>query len=476
LSKVATAPRTRGPLRWERDWEVEGRRVTQASRRLENLVRESTRTVGEGEEAAFAFGQWIGAPEDKERGRGQHGIYGTAAGLEVVSRGRQSEGDLKVIDGCWSYLRPRLADGPERMRQSYIVLRQAMVLRSLSALNWTLTHRSPKVAVTGSEVRALAEELLGELRRAKEDEEGRGPVRIWVNWSSAGRETTEVRGFRFASTSPDVPTFANTWAFHQAAVLTAVTAAFRCGLLSEPEDHLVADHVATLTRWCGQVLGEDPADPVMLRVAMYAGWAIQGLPFGQAANEEERDSLAALYDALEPEDRNALVKGLKGAVRSVLGDPALQTDLHLPFLYRMREDGRPVDPDVEETYRQEHLVVPTVPITISLTARLGGRLRFDRGHLALVSKVCGCLEATKPTVVPAQPTAANGTVNFAYLRVALRDVERCFGELATESLRQRLVQRYPIWGMLKAFLTSKFGLLLAGAFLSAVVADLLGLL
>jgi hypothetical protein len=464
-------------LHWERDWAGERQRVHDALRKLEDLIRSSTRFVGGdgGQERFVAFGQWVGEPEETATRRGQHGVYGTAAGIEVMSRASLRDTDMETIDGAWSYLNSRLS-GPKRASQFYIVLRQAMVLRALSALDQTLKQRSPDVRVNVDEVSALAEDLLVELKRSIYRDDDGPAVRIWVNWPTAGQERTEVAGYRFASSSRDAPSFAITWAFHQAAVLNAITAGFRTDLLRQPEDFLVEDHVGTLLRWCNHILEDGTLDPVAVRVAMFAGWALLGLSNGQSGNEDEQDVLAAMFDSVDVVDREKLARGLKGAVRSALKDPALQTDLHLPFLYRLPEAGETGAGEKEDRYRQEHLVVPTVPIMLSLVARLGGRLRFDGHYLNLLSAVCGCLLANRPTVVPAQPTSANGTVNFSYLRTALREVEASLHGLAGESFKERLRQRLSLRQRVAAVAANKWGWLWISAGASAILGSFLTLL
>jgi len=141
---------------------------------------------------------------------------------------------------------------------------------------------------------------------------------------------------------------------------------------------------------------------------------------------------------------------LRAAIREVLADPALQTDLHLPFIYRFPDgqgsEGK-TDDESDDPYRQEHLVVPTVPTLLMLGSRLSRSLAFERRYFDLTSTVIACLRGSNPTVVPAQATAANGTVNMVYLRSALVEVGETFDAISGKSgwwrLRRVVARRWP---------------------------------
>ena len=440
-AKKATGRRRRPGLR-TKHWRQARAELDEAIAKLEERVRGSTRTVsGPGaDESCLAFGQWVGAPEDKTTRRGQHGIYGTAAGIEILASGNGLDGAADVISQAWTYLSWKLGPGRERKRQFYILLRQAMVLRALGALDWAMRNWDEPPGVKSEGLRELSEDLLDQLKAARHDK-ATDSVNVWVDWPSGDDPDTCVQGYRFASKSEDAPRLATIWAFHQAAVLNAIAICFRCGLTSQPDQYLVEHHVKTLVRWCNHVLSTEDPDPVALRVALFAGWSILGLDRGQ--KPEYRDHMGRLFDDVPDDHRKELKRGLERAIRSVLGEEALQTDLHLPFLYRLpdeRLEGNEDDAQ-EVEYRQEHLVVPTVPIMISLVVRLEGPLRFDHRYLDLLHTVMSSLSKGAPPVVPAQPTAANGTVNLAYLRGALEEVGESLDEIAKESFGWRLVKR-----------------------------------
>lgn len=470
----ATRKRRRPGLRAKR-WREAKSDLEEANARLEQRVRGSTRTVNGPRpgEQCLAFGQWVGPPEDKQTRRGQHGIYGTAAGIEILAGGTGSNGSGAVISEAWTYLDWRLGPGGARKPQFYIVLRQAMVLRALCSLDWAIRNWSEAPAVGPEKLHDLSGELLAELKRAKE-KQGGGEVDFYIDWPSGDDPETSVWGYRFASKSPDAPRLATTWAFHQAAVLNAITVCFRSGLASEPDQYLTHEHVEKLVEWCNHVLGAGEPDPVAMRVALFAGWSVLGLD--RAQRPDQRDHMAALLDAVSGAQRQKLERGLERAVRRTLREEALQTDLHLPFLYRLPEDGLATgDDDAEEVeYRQEHLVVPTVPIVLSLVARLEGPLRFDQKYKDLLQTVTSCLTASAPTVVPAQPTAANGTVNLAYLRSALSEVAESLEHIAGESIGWRLVKRVR-WRRVIPDFFQRWYREIIGAVIGAVIAVALGI-
>ncbi len=402
-------------------------------------------------EPCTAFGQWVVEPQESTAKHGQHGIYGTAAGLEILAGANEPDSYGPMIAAAWSYLHQGLGKSPKRMSQFYIVLRQAMVLRSLAKLDWAIRNWDPAPpGVEREEVRALAGELLEELADAKHREgDQTEPQEVRVDWLSAMRKMEWVEGYRFASTSPDAPNLATNWAFHQAAVLNAVAACFERGLLDDPAAYLTKDHVRSMVRWCNRVLGGSPPDPVAMRVALFAGCAVLGL-------DEHREGgaahgrMAGLLERVDERERRQMDGLLRTAIREVLADPALQTDLHLPFIYRFRDErgGADVSVDhVDDPYRQEHLVVPTVPTLLSLGSRLSRSLAFEHRYFDLTATVIGCLRGSNPTVVPAQATAANGTVNMAYLRNALIEVAETFDAITGKSwwwrLRRVIARRWP---------------------------------
>ena len=440
-AKDATHKRRRPGL-LTKHWRQAKTDLDTANAKLEQRVRESRRTVsgpGPGE-SCLAFGQWVGAPEEKATRRGQHGIYGTAAGIEILASGEGTDGENDIISQAWTYLGWKLGPGRERKRQFYIVLRQAMVLRAIGALDWAIKNWAEPPAIELERLHKLSDALLAELEIAKDGGDG-DPVSLWIDWPSGDDADTSVLGYRFASKSPDAPRLATTWAFHQAAVLNAITVCFRCGLAPGPDRYLVGRHVKTLVQWCNHILGAGDPDPVAVRVALFAGWSVLGLDHEQ--RPDRRDHMGKMFEAVPASQRQKLQQGLERAVHRTLREEALQTDLHLPFLYRLPEAARDgVEDDIEEEeYRQEHLVVPTVPILLSLVARLKGPLRFDQRYLDLLQTVTISLTTSTPPVVPAQPTAANGTVNLAYLRSALGEVEKSLDDIAAESVGWRLVKR-----------------------------------
>jgi hypothetical protein len=171
----------------------------------------------------------------------------------------------------------------------------------------------------------------------------------------------------------------------------------------------------------------------------------------------------SLSDDLARRLRHALT----AAVRRVLTAPLLRGDLHFAYFYRLDGVGGP--PDADDRYRQEHFVVPTVPILLSLVSRLDDRLLFRRQVSELISSVTQALLA-KPTprVVPQQPSGANGTVNMVYLHDALAEIHDELRHTASLSRSKRAAlllreRRPPATILNNGWTTMTVGVALGGA-------------
>lgn len=549
-----------------RTWEGQASEVRELLERIEDLVLRSERKVEPGGEVAF--GQYIAPPDGSEK-QGQYGIFGTAAGLEILASSVRRKNWLpaaiasgqaaiwrRQVLGSWLHLQRRLVpvDGSPAP-QSELVLRQAQVLRSLVAIDDIFVETvgvagadSPAASFPPTELaratstervaatRATLTEAVVTLTGQPPDEETPNPqsqdadasasgeleapmllagapagtdsasfaaaieeLRLtWPEWAVAkanhafanailrelkkSREESiilkvsnrprpginAVPGYRFASTSDYKPGRRQSWAFHQAAVLSALLRANWSNFISleaaaefwSPADaSLLFDYA---TDALSTAKDED------FRVGLFAAWSLLHLDqqaFDRSPMQGERlefqhtrtpdhqfSHFGVTRGQLEPDEIEKLRVIARAAAKVTLRDQLLQTDLHEPFFYRInRSDadaGLGEDDDFSQSrYRQEHFVVPTTPILLSIIARTDDTLLVLPAAQELLQRIANALSpADVEHVVPGQPSGANGMVNMAYLHEALCEIHDAFMRLAGRSWGSRLwmVVRYPV--------------------------------
>lgn len=519
-----------------------------------------------------AFGQYV-APADDDQLRGQHGIYGAAAGLEILAGAVRrnhlmrpetqpgvgpAEEWRRQLLGTWLFLQHQLMPGDSRppAEHFHLVLRQSQVLRALSAADESFgvttlaaaehevppteaitpndegdqrapdARRFDRAAETRSEPRPairratdvaadiadaslLAEEnsrvdewepelgepdrdtpATGDLRLPAQEGHPERPNaaeyaadilrRFHRDASTANRlfaqrlleelercrvldlpavelppeivsRIAPVSGYKFASTSDDLPARSSHWAFLEAATLVAVMrCAWTRGAFIREQDmgrYWTVRDTALLYEYVRWAL-EDVNKDVDFRVGLFAGWALLHLDpdaFNEGAQQGrhlgtlhmgEPDFLEQGFGvtrslSMDQDERQSLRQALRKAVIDVLREPVRHADLHVPYFFKDRPDG-------VINYRQEHFVVPTVAILLSLLARTGDGMLFRPSAWRLVDSVLLSLEKEPIEVVTGQISDANGTVNFAYLHEALGELHDVCKRNGARSLLWRL--------------------------------------
>jgi hypothetical protein len=410
-----------------------------------------------------AWGVWVQPPEidpRTERREGQYGILGTSAGLELMASSRDFRNDIAdperrdLILKSWRYLHRSLKpatgapradreglDGSEDYRRT-LAVRQSQVLRCLSALDHHISALSSGGVgeLSLHENRKLAEQTLDELSRCREPNPdmsklpdlvglGEDAVTVYRFSSQLAAGTDENKG-----TLPKAPI---EWAYLWGSVLVGLTRSYLANFLdAERFNELVKpDELDQLASWATSVAVQIDK-PDELRVGLFVGWAI--LQLEELFTDEPDRSLANLHTGgtgtivddhrhhLEARPsvkqsrklRNAL---LKGATR-VMREPALRGDLHHPYSFHItvEEKGSP------DKFRQDHLVVPTLPIAIWLKSRLDPRALFNQDFEKCARDIAAAFDnVEKKTwrgVAPAQSSTFNGTVNMNYIHEAVAEV------------------------------------------------------
>jgi hypothetical protein len=468
-----------------RAWHRRAARIQEALLRLEHEVMDAERQATRlrptgGPPRLVAFGQYV---TQVPSGRGQHGIYGSAAGLEILASLAQPPGDpgrwRRLLLGDLLYLQDRLfpEEGDPPAQQYTLVLRQAQVIRALASAERAfkdavspvlvqrgLADRSGAAPQAPDEADAYATEIvqsdhlrhgvsLGPFVAHMVEALGRSSeTHLKVDVSDAVRQGADlIAGYRFAADSDDTPVRGSHWAFHQAAVLTCLIRASWAKLIDDATLRSLWSGRDTdaLFAWSTEILRDE--GNAEARVAMFAGWALLHLdPRSFRAIGRDRPPLRHLHVAppdgwyagagvarewgLNTEQRDRLQSCLLDATRSALGDPVRQFDLHVPYFYALDKHERVV-------WRQEHFVVATVPLMLALTARCDDRLLFDKRLLTLVDAILHSFKSAPSRVVTGQGSDANGTVNMVYLHEALAEIHDACERLAAERWLVRFYTR-----------------------------------
>lgn len=474
--------------------------------------------------ALRAWGVWVHRAHRDGNGepQGQNGILGTSAGLELMSSTREFRDDItrddrqKLLVGSWMYLYDKLAARKESKRGSTLprlydsssdvshsppdprgtlVVRQSQVLRALSALEHHLTavlQRSDEAAPM-RENRNLAVQVLDELQKCRVTD-------IPVDEYPALREVSEgsdaLAGYSYLSGSRGSPedraTLPETpmeWAYLLGSVLVGLSRAYLAYFLTVDgfAKYITKADIMRLTRWIQKAVRSD--NPDELRVGLFAGWSILQMDLLFESNADRflgdlhTGGTGGIVDsgvhntdlALSAKERRSLSTALRHGARSVINHPSLQADLHHPYSFHIAVPDR-VGGD---PYRQDHLVVPTVPIALWLIARLDKRALFDIRVEVLARRVADCFrDPHNPRVAPGQSSTYNGTVNMNYLHEAAAELHDLALRTANRPFSWRLgaaVRRpRPTWDRVSGSPKVALGFALVLVFVGPMIAWLWG--
>lgn len=225
--------------------------------------------------------------------RGQHGLLGTAAGLELMASRLHFRDDIAsrerrdLLAGAWLFLRdsveelPGPADGvpaeakpPTIDERRTLLIRQTQMLRALAALEGHMSEIVPRESpwLTAETNLKLAREVLAELLKCKEASIALtnlpGQCAATVNFEA-------IPGFRFTSTpgsgEPETP---NEWAYLLGSAIVAIVRCCESGLLraTKLESYVTPADVSNLAQWTLKAVDSDNIDTV--RVGLYAGWSL----------------------------------------------------------------------------------------------------------------------------------------------------------------------------------------------------------
>lgn len=430
----------------------------------------------------LALGQLLrrppGAPWD-----GQFGLYGTAAGIELLSRSnlaadfRQEAFDHPTAEqkhwaqtflALFNFLDVIVrglstVEGSKYWEQTRTTLRICSLLRALGDVNSTVLSFSTASKSARAECSSA---LLGDVSASFSASATSELGTILCSLLASSRSDTNPPTFRFASIALDGP---ETWGektFIWSSVIVAIVRAYSGGILTEVQVAAVCDSPDVSALIDLVESGDHFQD---LRCKIYALWALSHLVKDGRPTENAMPGFHNVPGRLLLSDRQA--QNLRISIRNAC-EEALRTDYHLTDLhwpYQILFEGpAPPDQSRPERHRDEYIVVPVLPIVVDLVARFRPlwvlRPAVSRIVLELSEAWSRRDDDSNLELLPLQVGAYNGTVNMLYYEEACRRVS---GRLRTRSMSGFVAAvSLQIWDGLKAspqmnlFLAVVFGTLL----------------
>jgi hypothetical protein len=373
-----------------------------------------------------AFGQFLDTPAtDAERLRGQFGLYGTAAALELLSAA-PSAAKLASLDhtapdpsdadwarrflSTWLFFRLTILNlgAPDSTKfwiQDRNTLRLCRALSSLARIKDVLRDLNGsrvskllkddelatklEIGDGGLKYLDIVEAILERLDRAVIT---RAPPEV-----AAGLKNTNVRSVVFAIETDDIAERKGVWLFLWSSYLRAIAEAFAAGLLSTARlsAQITREDLINLKLLLREA---DPSlDPRYILFGLY-GWSVVVL---NLLPEE-----LALGD-----DHEWFTKRVRRLVLQLSRDDVRLLDLHSPYqIYFKDAPGGP-------KYHDDYFIIPTLPIVIELMSTVQARLLFRPRVVRLLDEILAVASdgSSRLGRLPGQLTELNGTVNVAYI-------------------------------------------------------------
>jgi hypothetical protein len=464
-------------------WEARAERLTKGREELEQEVLDSRRLPAESDrergqypedrdfeerlDRCLAFGQWATRAETDEQNRdAQHGLFGTCAAIQVLSKSARvtdaCKGDPVAAHTPWvkDYLETvnfldliakyyREGGDPELevkvAAELNVTLRACHAVRALAAAKPVLADLQASdgdiAAGFGREAREVRADLGGDLGKvvpriaakmlatleevSVPQRDARGRFR-----PKGAHDTTKLYCFTAVGDEKrDRPDNVDDWVFLYGSVLAAVARAWAAELTTDgdaigricPSDdfYIFVDHMK-----------KPPAD-LDVRLRLFGLWALShfdqktlGGPL-RAEADEKVEVPRVMYEAVEG-------AWLKEAIIEVCGellDSAIrQADTFSPYSFRIDEAA---------DYKTDSLVVPVVPLLLSLIAR------YEHANLcrqSVLHLIHGCLEkgarTSEHAARPFQLSTRDGIVNLSYYQEAYQELALASTQIAASRSRR----------------------------------------
>jgi hypothetical protein len=473
-------------------WEARADRLKRGSQEIEREVLDSKRLPAESEreqdkyeyhpcfqgrlKRTIAFGQWaVPATTEMEMRDAQHGLFGTCAAIQVlsksawaeVSRKRETPSDnaswlntyLRTVNFLDLVVEDRLShDGPELKvaAELNVTLRACHAARALAAAAPVLADLS---ANRGELADAMDPSVLGDLqddlaaivpRLAPEILETLSKVRV-------PHKKARQTGFRPANASDrinlytftaigddqrDLPDNVDDWVFVYSSVLVALVRAWAADLTRDTERAVEICPIEDFLAFRKQM--EKPPGELDDRLRLFGLWALSHLddetpggPLGVGS-----DGKVDLPPSLTVNDGGWLTKEINAVCGRLLRSEIGQADTYSPYSFR-------IDTQKNADYKTDSLVVPVVPLLLALIARYDPTNLSRRPVLGLIHACLDIDARTSPNAArPFQLSTRDGIVNLSYYQEACQELALASARMA--EARWRRVQSNGL-GILRDF-------------------------
>jgi hypothetical protein len=455
------------PAKWER----RARRADAGCRQVEKQVFESRRhpTASERERPKYAgseslqerlnrttaFGQWANQIDDKDA---QHGLFGTSAAAQVLSRSAWAKAAINgnTLDGSDAWVNEYLrtvnfidmvvaSRGSTNGVEPLVAADLGVTLRACHAAR-AFAAAAPVLAALSEDndqlLRAVDNGVIDDLGGDLADVARRNTMAIMAILSDAQviSDQAPSRGYKPPGESlglalytftadhdrPEdrsLPENANDWVFLHGSVLIALV---RCWAAQLVRDHQEAERVCPAVGFLAfkHAIGKRASEFSVLddRLRLFGLWALSHLdtttpggPFG-AVNGGSPGFTPPPHLSLEANDLAALAEQIRKVCGRLLTNEIGLSDSYSPYTFW----SGPKKTD----YKDDSLVVPVVPLLLSLVARYVPAW-LSRTQVLRLIEACTDPSARaerRLTARPYQLSTQDGVVNLSYYQEACETV------------------------------------------------------
>jgi hypothetical protein len=396
----------------------------------------------------LAFGQWATRAETGEEKRdAQHGLFGTCAAIQVLSKSALATGACKgeasaahtpwvktyletvnFLDLIAKYYRE---DGDPKLEvkvaaELNVTLRACHAVRALAAAKPVLADLEGNEGDLAEVIKREAGDVSADLGGDLGEVVPRIAAKMLATLEGVSVPQKDARGFRpkdaqeatnlycftaVGDDKRDLPDNVDDWVFLYGSVLAAVARAWAAELT---EDSDVIGRICPPDDFFIFVdqMKEPPAD-LDVRLRLFGLWALSHLDHktpGGPLRTEADDKVKVPRVMREAIEGDWLKEAIIDVCDELLDSEIRQADTFSPYSFRIDETA---------DYKTDSLVVPVVPLLLSLIARYEHANLCRRSVLHLIH---GCLEKGARTsdhaARPFQLSTRDGIVNLSYYQEA----------------------------------------------------------
>lgn len=419
-----------------------------------------------------AFGQFSDAVAPEEQERAQHGLYGTAAAFCVFSQSEWAaslaarpdwpNGDkwrlryFETLNFLDFALSPDGVAGIGTGPQVKMTLRISLVMRAVAAGAGPLNviGQNPFQLVPSQREQQVAEDLLtnGRTNLAQLPVRHSESILRFVKecvatpadgtgWFKAGGSNGEAT-LLYSVNDESAPRVVDEWVFTWSQVLAGISRLANAGLITSSDAEDVCS-AASFRAFVGTVLWPKESLDLDPRFRLMGLWALShfddvtnGGP--NSVSPGRASPLADSHLNVEGAKQRRLAKTIRAVARDLCSQEIALMDSWWP--YSLKSSG--------EEWRDDSMVVPTVPILLHLVARYHPRALAETSLLNLARQAS--LHRDWRDVGRARPHQLgnrNGIVNLAYYHEALSELHIAYSNArASFSTRLKTTLHGMWWG------------------------------